>query len=171
MTVWSKELTQSLQMHRLENYGRKLSDESFHERIRLSFQAMGLPAPDIAQSFKLRESFTNGLLGTFIRKLCCCGSSDPDETSHLVAGGGKRKALYHLTVRINKITTRMEKTISGYYLKREELAPVKGKMLVSWRNRPRTNWSRIDLVKNTPQSTSKSYADGPVIRACVKSLV
>lgn len=129
---------------------------------------MGLPAPDIAQSFKLTDSFAEGIVRSTLRKVCCCSSDHSDGTSGLIAGGGKRKALYHLTVRINKTTTRMEKIISGYHMRREELAPVKGKMLVS-------NTSNGDRCTSTDhidsQLTSKSYADGPVIRACVRSLM
>jgi hypothetical protein len=91
---------------------------------------MGLPAPDVAQSFKLKNPFAEGIVRTAFRRICCCGDSKSDETSGFLTGGGKRKALYHLTVRINKMITRLEKTVAGYHMKREELAPVDGRMLV-----------------------------------------
>lgn len=118
------------QFKNLHGYGKKLSDQSFHERLQSSFQAMGLPAPDVAQSFKLKDSFAEGIVRTAFRRICCCGDSKSDETSGFLTGGGKRKALYHLTVRINKMITRLEKTVASYHMKREELAPIDGRMLV-----------------------------------------
>jgi hypothetical protein len=157
-------------MYHLENFGKKLSDESFHERLQLSFQAMGLPAPVIAQSFRLKDSSAKGIVRTTLRRVFCCQSSNSDEASSLLSGGGKRKAMYHLTVRINKTITRMEKTISSYQMKREELAPVKGKMLV------RSGLLEMLILHAHKhefrcQSTSRAYPDGPVIRTIVKSLM
>jgi hypothetical protein len=117
-------------MYRLENFGEKLADENFHQLIRKSFQAMGIPAPDIAPSYRLKDSLAQSIVSTTIKRICCCGSGDSEEKG-LLAGGGKRKNLFRLTVRVNKSVTQMEKVISSYHIKRKELAPLKGKMLVS----------------------------------------
>ena len=120
----------AFQMYRLENFGEKLADEKFHQLIRRSFQMMGIPAPDIAPSYRLKDSLAQSIVSTTIKRICCCGSGDSEEKG-LLAGGGKRKNLFRLTVRVNKSVTQMEKVISSYYIKRKELAPLKGRMLVS----------------------------------------
>lgn len=158
------------QFRNLHGYGKKLSDQSFHERLQSSFQAMGLPAPDVAQSFKLKDSFAEGIVRTAFRRICCCGGSKSDETSGFLTGGGKRKALYHLTVRINKMITRLEKTVASYHMKREELAPIDGRMLV------RSSLSAMyhcqaEKVYFDLQSTNRAYPDGPIIRTIIKSLM